>query len=1491
MTRPSTMSRKSRFLGAASGLCLILASPGHAQPPIRSDKPVELTRGKRIDHSRVRTLPVAPNTEREDRSFDPLGGSTIVYQEQRIVLTDRPPQPVQAVRVTQEGVLDGTNFESGSAVLAQKARETLTALAERLKGKSALKVEVLGHTDNQRIAKRLLPTYPTNQVLSEARAQAVIDFLRTVMALSPDQVSASGLGDTQPVGDNATPSGMAANRRTVIRATYEQAAAAAPPPPLLPKIATSTLEQVDDCRPTLGPSKLPFSISIDGRPLDADSVQTEADRQRCVDVALDRADIQIKFDPLNVAPALNVWSVPGVSGRSRSVLWRTYTNYAWWLRKAEIRVFTRGQQTSESPFAVVPVSIGGDAKWTIPTEASSELGYVLRVYDETGLFDETAVKTLDLLDLVDPAQEADRVQRDNLSGYGQSSRKLANIPAAGGSVTISGENIAAGETVSALGIDVPVDRNGKFVVRQILPAGPQKVAVAVKQANGRVATFERNLNIADKDWFYVAVADLTASDGRTTGPAQIVTGDTDHYDKSTSFDGRLAFYLKGKILGKYLLTASADTREQPLENLFSNFDSKDPSYLLRRIDPDRYYPVYGDDSTAVDDAPTQGKFYVRIERDNASVMWGSFQTSWTGTELTQYSRGLYGADVIWNSKAATSQGERRTTVEAFAAEPGTLQSREEFRGTGGSQFYLRRQDVTQGSERLWAEVRDRDSGIVLQRTLLAPSQDYDINYLQGRLTLRSPLPIVADGSGLVQTSSLDGNPVYLVATYEYVPGLSRVQGSTLGVRASHWVTGGFRIGGTVYHQGDGGSDQDLRGLDFTLRYKPGTWLKGEFAQSEGIGDGDLTSLTGGFDFTQNQTTDAKADAHRFDVAVDLSDLNETIKGRLTGYVQNRERGFSAPGLVTPGGESLRQAGFAAVVPVADRAEVAVKVDDRDSTSQSANSQEIAVRYKLNAEWGISAGLRRDDRQTATGPGALFTASPLLALDGERTDGILRFDFRPLQPGQARAAAGEVVNPGPVPGYAQATEGSTITADSAGPAGSLIPSAIAGTPGAVQTIGDPTLQAGIAAARVAGLAYKPWNLYGFGQQTFSHSGARQTNDRAGLGGSWQVTDRLRLGAEGSAGDGGLGGKVSGDYSLDDRSNLYLTYARETEVPDQTYAGRQGVLTFGGRMRLNDQLGVFAESRAASGEGPRSLTNGFGVDFAPAKHWTTGLRFDTGRLSDRVSGDLKRDAISVNVGYRDDKLKVLSAVEYRNDRSNSLGSVTGVCTTDSTPGAAPCISTGGATQRETVLLKNSVTFQLDPSWRLLGVANLSRSTSSQGEFYDGDYTEAVLGAAYRPIDNDRWNALLKYTYFANLPSSGQIGPFTNSVLDYSQRSHVLNLDAIYDLTPWLSIGGKYGLRVGELRASRTSGEWFSSRAQLFVARADVHFVKEWDAVLEWRLLDVKAADDSRMGALIGVYRHIGEHGKIGVGYNFTDFSDDLTDQSYRSRGFFINAIATF
>jgi hypothetical protein len=59
----------------------------------------------------------------------------------------------------------------------------------------------------------------------------------------------------------------------------------------------------------------------------------------------------------------------------------------------------------------------------------------------------------------------------------------------------------------------------------------------------------------------------------------------------------------------------------------------------------------------------------------------------------------------------------------------------------------------------------------------------------------------------------------------------------------------------------------------------------------------------------------------------------------------------------------------------------------------------------------------------------------------------------------------------------------------------------------------------------------------------------------------------------------------------------------------------------------------------------------------------------------------------------------------------------------------------------------------------------------------------------------------------------------------------------------------------------------------------------------LLEVPDAGDSRSGFLVAIYHHFNKHVKAGVGYNFTDFSDDLTDLDYDSHGLFINAVGKF
>ena len=173
--------------------------------------------------------------------------------------------------------------------------------------------------------------------------------------------------------------------------------------------------------------------------------------------------------------------------------------------------------------------------------------------------------------------------------------------------------------------------------------------------------------------------------------------------------------------------------------MFTNFLDKSPDSLFRRIDPDYHYPTFGDDGTVDEMAPTQGKFYAKLAKDESHALWGNFKVGYFDNELAQVDRGLYGGNVHYQTLATTSFGEQRLAVDGFAAEPGTVPSREEFRGTGGSLYYLHHQDLLIGSERLRIELRDKASGIVTSVVYLRPTLDYDIDYLQGRVLLTEPL--------------------------------------------------------------------------------------------------------------------------------------------------------------------------------------------------------------------------------------------------------------------------------------------------------------------------------------------------------------------------------------------------------------------------------------------------------------------------------------------------------------------------------------------------------------------------------------------------------------------------------------------------------------------------------------------------------------------------------------------------------------------------------
>ena len=379
----------------------------------------------------------------------------------------------------------------------------------------------------------------------------------------------------------------------------------------------------------------------------------------------------------------------------------------------------------------------------------------------------------------------------------------------------------------------------------------------------------------------------------------------------------------------------------------------------------------------------------------------------------------------------------------------------------------------------------------------------------------------------------------------------------------------------------------------------------------------------------------------------------------------------------------------------------------------------------------------------------------------------------------------------------------------------------------------------------------------------------SNGRFGIGGSWRLTDRFKLLGEVSEGDLGSAASLGTEFLYSDRTTLYANYTLENERSDNGLLSRKGNMTSGFRSRYSDSASVYLEEQYAHGDVPTGLVHSAGVDLAPTDRFNFSANIDVGTLKDPdTAAELERTALGVSAGYGFERLAIASGLEYRVDNHEQ--------------------SDGSFTERTTWLFKNSFKFQLTPDWRIIGKFNYSQSESSLGESFAGDYTEAVLGYAYRPVKFDRLNVLLKYTYFQNLPGSDDAAASASSFI---QHSHIGAIDLSFDLTPRLTLGGKYAYRFGKVALERENPEFFESRAQLIVLRADWHFIHRWDALVEARMLDLPDAQDRRSGALLAVYRHLGNHLKVGGGYNFSDFSDDLTQLDYQHQGLFINLIGKF
>lgn len=1089
------------------------------------------------------------------------------------------------------------------------------------------------------------------------------------------------------------------------------------------------------------------------------------------------------------------------------------SNYPAFIQRLEITLYRGSDTDLLEPLAQVPVVVSGvsQATWdgVLPTQARLRAGddviYVLRAYDGEGRFDETYAARMQLV-TPDEAERGNRSLRDSLEqslgarlsvdeavsqrlvddAFSRNGLRLQNIPVYGSRVRVQGRDLPVGQQLLLNGEPYPVDMERKFAAEFLLPVGHHRFDIALQPPTTQApppggpagATQSIEMDVTGRYFFAVGLADITVWHN-DIGKSNAAFAVDERYRDDIISDGRLAFYLKSKWRGKYLITAQADTTEQDLGHLFDGFTRATPQDIFRRLDPDLYYPTYGDDSVTYRDVDTMGRFYLRVDWDQNQALWGNYATGLTGTEYAQYVRSLYGAALSWRSRGINRWGDARSEVRAFASQAETAPGHNEFLGTGGSLYYLRNTDILPGSDSVVLEIRDPTTSRVENRVTLQRGADYEIDEMQGRILLNRPLAQITRENlpTLTRDLPLDGYEQRLLVDYEWLPSEFDDDNVTAGFRGKQWLGDHVGVGVTYVDENREGEDYTLTAGDLTLQAGRGTYLKAEYARTESFAAPVFYSDNGGFTFLRSNDVSGrrKGEARSLEGRVNFKEMGWTsLEWTAAAWWRDSDAGYS-----TARFDALRpinEYGAEVSGQITPDLSVYARYSKAEAGLQTLTQAQLSGEWRINDDNTLSAEVRRVEEQRPL-------SAPVTGLLG-----AIKYERR---------------------------------------LGSLL------------------------------------DVWGQVQGTLDDDGGRYADNNAlVLGGRYLFGDQSSISAEGSVGDRGNAAVISGEYRLTPEHSLYAgyTYSTDTTGYESLFEpNRQNGWTLGQRWRINERVNMFNESQFLKEPNQSGLAHTYGMDFYPAQGWNLGFTLQTGDLEKGLGGTVDRRAASVRGGYTTAMLDWQSKLEWRKDE--------------------------GAEERTQWVTTHRLTWKINDSWRIAGRINYADTQDDLDRLDNARFWESNLGVAWRPWNSTRWSLFGRYTYLYDLATLAQVGG-----ADYDQRTQVLSLEGVYKHDQHWEYALKLARRDGDVRRQRGYGPWIDSGTNFAAAQVRYELRTQWHALAEYRWLDV---DDggSRQGFLLGVDRDIGKNFRLGVGYNFTEFSDDLTEFDYDQRGWFLNMTGTY
>ncbi|MEM7280440.1 MAG: OmpA family protein, partial [Pseudomonadota bacterium] len=690
-------------------------------------------------------------------------------------------------------------FDSRRVELNEDDKNHLKELVSELKGSQAVSLTCTGHTDSRPIAEENTHEFEDNYALSYARARSVAKYLIDTLGLEPDSVVIEAAADSEPVADNESEQGRHQNRRVDMNICAKKPDVTGVP------VLVEKSDRVETAYSGLS-LKAKDEAIVESEHEEDHEIASPYGDEAWVDKVqpgtewllplpnhnppIPSVKLAVKHNPEHVVEML-------VNGTVVSELNSDGT--AFNAEKTVAITRWRGVDLADGTNELVAVVKSEDG------EVIQRLGRSIHFADGPSRGEIDLDKSILIADGTTKPVVAVRL----FDRWGKPAR-----PDTLGVLRVDPPYRSWWEvqqlqenTLVAVGSREPlysVSKDGVAYIELEPTSQTGEVTLHLSMPNNREQEIRTWLKPAPRDWILVGLAEGTL--GYNTISDNLQSAEDAGFEDELYEEGRVAFFAKGRIKGEYLLTIAYDSQRDRDETQDS---------LLGTIDPDRFYTLYGDTTEQYFEAPSQRKLYLKIERNQFVALFGDYETGLTVTELSRYNRSFNGIKSEYYGD--------RFAYSAFATETNQAFVKDEIQGDGTSGLYrLSRRPIIINSEKLVLEARDRfQSEQILWTRTLSRHVDYDIDYLQGTLFFKEPIP----------SRDENFNPIFIVVDYESRD--SADENTIAGGRgAVKFGQDKLEIGASFIHEGVQGGDGQLYGADLTWKVDEVTELKAEVARSE-----------------------------------------------------------------------------------------------------------------------------------------------------------------------------------------------------------------------------------------------------------------------------------------------------------------------------------------------------------------------------------------------------------------------------------------------------------------------------------------------------------------------------------------------------------------------------------------------------------------------------------------------------------------------------------